>query len=180
MRDVVCLDEKEYRNDCGQEERPVASQECNVKKCGEERQGNQIRDMEDHEEELFEDEAEEEDVIEEDSFLDEECLDDDCGDNLDVYTTISPVDTLYTTTSTYNIANTEMTEKAVETSTDSPKLRPVLSNDVIVSKPVKPKKGGGCVDKFKNCNIVVQSRLCRYTFYQTNCCRSCQLNTGQP
>ena len=51
----------------------------------------------------------------------------------------------------------------------------ILTNDVIASKPVKPKKGAGCVDKFKNCNIVVQSRLCKYAFYQTNCCRSCTL-----
>ena len=50
----------------------------------------------------------------------------------------------------------------------------VQSNDVIANKPVKPVKGkAGCTDKFKNCNIVVQSRLCIYSFYQTNCCRSC-------
>ena len=31
-----------------------------------------------------------------------------------------------------------------------------------------------CEDKFKNCNIVVQAHLCVYSFYQSNCCRSCR------
>jgi len=70
----------------------------------------------------------------------------------------------------------------------------LVSNDVLSQKPVKPSKvskvtsqvkatkngvsgssGGQCIDKFKNCNIVVQSRLCIYSFYQVNCCTSCTL-----
>ena len=31
-----------------------------------------------------------------------------------------------------------------------------------------------CEDRFKNCAVVVQSRLCRYAFYTANCCSSCR------
>ena len=53
----------------------------------------------------------------------------------------------------------------------------ITSNEVVPEKHKKaPKEGGvACKDKFKNCNVVVQSRLCKYSFYQTNCCRSCVL-----
>lgn len=30
-----------------------------------------------------------------------------------------------------------------------------------------------CRDKYYNCNVVVQARLCVYTYYQTTCCASC-------
>jgi hypothetical protein len=30
-----------------------------------------------------------------------------------------------------------------------------------------------CKDKFYNCNVVVQARLCVYTYYKTACCASC-------
>ena len=37
-----------------------------------------------------------------------------------------------------------------------------------------PPSNSPCEDKFKNCNIVVQAHLCVYSFYQSNCCRSCR------
>jgi len=53
--------------------------------------------------------------------------------------------------------------------------RVIKSNNVVPEKHSKDKSKleEGCKDKFKNCNVVVQSRLCRYTFYQSNCCNSC-------
>lgn len=30
-----------------------------------------------------------------------------------------------------------------------------------------------CKDKYYNCNVVVQARLCVYTYYKTACCVSC-------
>lgn len=30
-----------------------------------------------------------------------------------------------------------------------------------------------CKDKYYNCNVVVQARLCVYTYYKTACCASC-------
>ncbi|XP_066937225.1 ADAMTS-like protein 4 [Macrobrachium rosenbergii] len=33
----------------------------------------------------------------------------------------------------------------------------------------------GCVDRFKNCVLVQQARLCRYSYYRTVCCASCYL-----
>jgi len=30
-----------------------------------------------------------------------------------------------------------------------------------------------CRDKFKNCRVVVQARLCRYSYYRGACCFSC-------
>lgn len=35
------------------------------------------------------------------------------------------------------------------------------------------KHDSGCVDKFRNCNLVVQARLCSYTYYRNICCDSC-------
>eukprot|EP00091_Calanus_sinicus_P017053 TRINITY_DN36802_c0_g1_i1.p1 TRINITY_DN36802_c0_g1~~TRINITY_DN36802_c0_g1_i1.p1 ORF type:complete len:116 (-),score=23.99 TRINITY_DN36802_c0_g1_i1:47-394(-) len=51
----------------------------------------------------------------------------------------------------------------------------ISSNEIVPEKHWKMVKGDGCKDKFKNCNVVVRSRLCKYSFYQTNCCRSCML-----
>ena len=42
-----------------------------------------------------------------------------------------------------------------------------------------PPSNSPCEDKFKNCNIVVQAHLCVYSFYQSNCCRSCRDITTQ-
>jgi hypothetical protein len=33
--------------------------------------------------------------------------------------------------------------------------------------------GEGCVDKFKNCHLVVQARLCKLKYYLVSCCASC-------
>ncbi|XP_069673560.1 thrombospondin type-1 domain-containing protein 4-like [Periplaneta americana] len=34
-------------------------------------------------------------------------------------------------------------------------------------------KGSDCVDKFRNCHLVVQARLCKYKYYRSSCCHSC-------
>ena len=77
----------------------------------------------------------------------------------------------------------------------STKASPVIGRDnVIISNeipPIVPEKYIAaastkeeaeallCEDKFKNCNIVVQAHLCVYSFYQSNCCRSCRDITTQ-
>lgn len=33
--------------------------------------------------------------------------------------------------------------------------------------------GEGCSDKFKNCHLVVQARLCKLKYYLVSCCASC-------
>lgn len=33
--------------------------------------------------------------------------------------------------------------------------------------------GEGCTDKFKNCHLVVQARLCKLKYYLVSCCASC-------
>ena len=54
------------------------------------------------------------------------------------------------------------------------KIESEISNEIVPEKHFKfREKDEVCRDKFKNCNVVVQSRLCRYSFYQSNCCRSC-------
>lgn len=30
-----------------------------------------------------------------------------------------------------------------------------------------------CKDQYYNCNVVVQARLCVYSYYETACCASC-------
>ena len=57
---------------------------------------------------------------------------------------------------------------------DYRKIESDISNEIVPEKYFKlGDRSGVCRDKFKNCNVVVQSRLCRYSFYQSNCCRSC-------
>jgi len=51
-----------------------------------------------------------------------------------------------------------------------------MSNEIMVEKHKKGGRGSACRDKFKNCQVVVQSRLCRYSFYQINCCQSCSVS----
>ncbi|KAL8197109.1 UNVERIFIED_CONTAM: Thrombospondin type-1 domain-containing protein 4 [Gekko kuhli] len=36
-----------------------------------------------------------------------------------------------------------------------------------------PEIDENCKDKYYNCNVVVQARLCVYTYYKTACCASC-------
>jgi len=67
----------------------------------------------------------------------------------------------------------------VSSSTSSPSSI-AWSNEILAEKHWKMGKGEGCKDKFKNCNVVVQSRLCKYSFYQNNCCRSCRTIANQP
>lgn len=33
--------------------------------------------------------------------------------------------------------------------------------------------GDDCDDKFRNCHLVVQARLCKYKYYRNSCCHSC-------
>ncbi|XP_048825269.1 thrombospondin type-1 domain-containing protein 4-like isoform X1 [Brienomyrus brachyistius] len=40
-------------------------------------------------------------------------------------------------------------------------------------EPCAPEIDENCRDKYYNCNVVVQARLCVYTYYQTTCCASC-------
>lgn len=37
----------------------------------------------------------------------------------------------------------------------------------------RPSPSDKCADKYPNCDVVVQARLCRYPYYQRKCCRSC-------
>jgi len=67
----------------------------------------------------------------------------------------------------------ETTQAKPFTDATATEATPFISNEIVPEKHWKMGKGDGCKDKFKNCNVVVQSRLCKYSFYQTNCCRSC-------
>merc|ERR1719309_1898340 len=53
-------------------------------------------------------------------------------------------------------------EEVIEDEEDSPEVVDQLSNEIVVEKQRKLTLGGGCKDKFKNCHVVVQSRLCSY------------------
>ncbi|XP_036951161.1 thrombospondin type-1 domain-containing protein 4-like isoform X2 [Acanthopagrus latus] len=48
-------------------------------------------------------------------------------------------------------------------------------------EPCVPQIDENCRDKYFNCNVVVQARLCVYDYYQTTCCASCsRLTHRQP
>ncbi|XP_065577232.1 thrombospondin type-1 domain-containing protein 4-like [Artemia franciscana] len=55
------------------------------------------------------------------------------------------------------------------------KKRPnVTKNDVLNEDPnIDGIPQGLCTDKFRNCHLVVQARLCKYKYYKTSCCASC-------
>ncbi|XP_056135345.1 thrombospondin type-1 domain-containing protein 4-like [Lampris incognitus] len=52
------------------------------------------------------------------------------------------------------------------------KLRPAEKEDCN-PEPCIPQIDENCKDKYFNCNIVVQARLCVYDYYKTTCCASC-------
>ncbi|RXG73851.1 hypothetical protein Avbf_01291 [Armadillidium vulgare] len=45
-------------------------------------------------------------------------------------------------------------------------LSPAMNPDVI----------GNCVDRFQNCLMVLRARLCKYSYYKTICCATCNSN----
>ncbi|XP_051975340.1 thrombospondin type-1 domain-containing protein 4-like [Xyrauchen texanus] len=51
-------------------------------------------------------------------------------------------------------------------------LRPA-NQETCNNKPCLPQIDESCRDKYYNCNIVVQARLCMYDYYRTACCISC-------
>ncbi|XP_043530208.1 thrombospondin type-1 domain-containing protein 4 [Chiloscyllium plagiosum] len=51
-------------------------------------------------------------------------------------------------------------------------LRPV-DKEVCNTNPCIPEIDENCRDMYFNCNVVVQARLCVYTYYKTACCASC-------
>ena len=71
----------------------------------------------------------------------------------------------------------EMTTNKPPMSPTSAKPNSISSNEILPEKHWKMAKDEVCKDRFKNCNVVVQSRLCKYSFSQTNCCRSCLMLT---
>ena len=74
-----------------------------------------------------------------------------------------------------DLPHTETDTKALKTS-EYKGSKSEMSNEILQlpEKHFKSRERNSvCRDKFKNCNVVVQSRLCRYSFYQSNCCSSC-------
>ncbi|XP_034041657.1 thrombospondin type-1 domain-containing protein 4 isoform X2 [Thalassophryne amazonica] len=51
-------------------------------------------------------------------------------------------------------------------------LRPTNKEDCN-PEPCIPQTDENCRDKYFNCNVVVQARLCVYDYYKTTCCASC-------
>ena len=49
--------------------------------------------------------------------------------------------------------------------------RPLICNKLVDMGPAGA--GDSCVDKFKNCHLVVQARLCKLKYYLVSCCASC-------
>ncbi|XP_067451535.1 thrombospondin type-1 domain-containing protein 4-like [Thunnus thynnus] len=52
------------------------------------------------------------------------------------------------------------------------KLKPAVKEDCN-PEPCVPQIDENCRDKYFNCNVVVQARLCVYDYYKTTCCASC-------
>ncbi|XP_053127963.1 thrombospondin type-1 domain-containing protein 4 isoform X2 [Hemicordylus capensis] len=60
--------------------------------------------------------------------------------------------------------------------TPSPKCDPQLKpeeKEQCNTQDCIPEIDENCKDKYYNCNVVVQARLCVYTYYKTACCASC-------
>ncbi|XP_078588729.1 thrombospondin type-1 domain-containing protein 4-like isoform X2 [Branchiostoma floridae x Branchiostoma japonicum] len=61
---------------------------------------------------------------------------------------------------------------------------PTFSNSAVISEPAERlysaarNSDDSCVDRFNNCNLVVQARMCHYGYYKKVCCASCFHNKG--
>ncbi|KAM7039450.1 thrombospondin type-1 domain-containing protein 4 isoform 1-T1 [Acridotheres tristis] len=53
-----------------------------------------------------------------------------------------------------------------------PQLKPE-EKELCNTQDCVPEIDENCKDKYYNCNVVVQARLCVYTYYKTACCASC-------
>lgn len=147
-REVVCLESYRMSEDCMRADRPERAEACQEQRCGDEDTGDEYGDSE-----------------EEESMNNDDMVEYEDGDEEE-----------------YEVHETEDALSVEEITTAKPSLAPttvkhnsISSNEIVPEKHWKMVKGDGCKDKFKNCNVVVQSRLCKYSFYQTNCCRSCML-----
>jgi len=176
-RELVCILDSNIANYCSNNKKPANSIPCQGA-CteGSEGRNGKARWYNDGDDDAEEDEE----YVEEPEYRDV-----DIYDELDEGTTVKTYTEEIEGSGLVGIENTSTNEKEKKKvftyhSTDTkavtnekPATSSVLTNDVISSKPVKPGRSPSCRDKFKNCAIVVQSRLCKYAFYQTNCCSSC-------
>ncbi|XP_035666071.1 uncharacterized protein LOC118409281 [Branchiostoma floridae] len=70
------------------------------------------------------------------------------------------------------------------TSTPRARTVPTFSNSAVISEPAERlysaarNSDDSCVDRFNNCNLVVQARMCHYGYYKKVCCASCFHNKG--
>ncbi|XP_019623772.1 PREDICTED: thrombospondin type-1 domain-containing protein 4-like isoform X1 [Branchiostoma belcheri] len=69
-------------------------------------------------------------------------------------------------------------------STPSARTVSGFSTSPVISEPaerlysVARNSDDSCIDKFHNCNLVVQARMCHYGYYKKVCCASCFHNKG--
>ncbi|NXC79728.1 THSD4 protein, partial [Cercotrichas coryphoeus] len=60
-----------------------------------------------------------------------------------------------------------------------PQLKPE-EKELCNTQDCVPEIDENCKDKYYNCNVVVQARLCVYTYYKTACCASCTRVANRP
>ncbi|KAM8895250.1 thrombospondin type-1 domain-containing protein 4 isoform 1-T1 [Spinachia spinachia] len=65
-----------------------------------------------------------------------------------------------------------LSEDALSSEGCDQRLRPV-GREHCNPEPCLPSIDENCRDKYFNCNVVVQARLCVYDYYKTTCCSSC-------
>ncbi|XP_061451149.1 thrombospondin type-1 domain-containing protein 4 isoform X2 [Rhineura floridana] len=65
-----------------------------------------------------------------------------------------------------------LSDDMIPSSKCDPQLKPE-EKDQCNTQDCIPEIDENCKDKYYNCNVVVQARLCVYTYYKTACCASC-------
>jgi len=175
-RQVQCLLQASPATSCSLSQRPVVRENC-LGACPAEEGSDGLSDiLESEEKERERDEVElrEEEREEEEEELVEELLEEEEDkERKRNEKHVGVVVTVIEDNMKDKLKEEKRTIGKFEDNVEQKRRKVEMSNEIVVEKHKKGRREPACRDKFKNCQVVLQSRLCRYSFYQTNCCQSC-------
>ncbi|XP_046649174.1 thrombospondin type-1 domain-containing protein 4-like isoform X2 [Daphnia pulicaria] len=149
-REVKCLDSNQMPSqDCREEDRPLLRQACNVRTNCNEVPGNDENGME----------AQDTPVISVESNR----------NNNETETMVQEPVKPKKAAKLPKSSNKAVDSAALNIVTTAP----TIGGDGPTTDASASASGEGCSDKFKNCHLVVQARLCKLKYYLVSCCASC-------
>ncbi|XP_045026312.1 thrombospondin type-1 domain-containing protein 4 isoform X2 [Daphnia magna] len=147
-REVKCLDSNQMPSqDCKEEDRPLLRQACNVRTTCNEVPGNDDSTME----------AQDTPVI---------SVESNRNNETEIPEPVKP-------RKAAKLPKSSSTRIADSTVTNVVTVAPANGGEGVTPEAGASASGEGCSDKFKNCHLVVQARLCKLKYYLVSCCASC-------